>query len=196
MLFLNTFSSFHRRSKGYRSPLHEWTSFCWIISERDKQKKRKKRAEKALRLDSLLDETREILNQPNRKRRNNFYWRESIKKRSAKSEERKKKKDKAKREEEKIMAMKFLVTFLLLISIGEIYSKTLLERIRDDSDLSQVSFCSRNFFSVFCRKKENRFSWGFKWVTKLDGKVLRHLSRKKWKMLASTAPKKFFFSVT
>jgi hypothetical protein len=37
------------------------------------------------------------------------------------------------------MAMKFTVTFLLLISIGEIYSKTLLERIRDDSDLSQVS---------------------------------------------------------
>lgn len=36
------------------------------------------------------------------------------------------------------MAMKFLVTFLLLISIGEIYSKTLLEKIRDDSDLSQV----------------------------------------------------------
>lgn len=38
------------------------------------------------------------------------------------------------------MAMKLLVTFLLLISIGEIYSKTLLEKIRDDSDLSQVSF--------------------------------------------------------
>lgn len=37
------------------------------------------------------------------------------------------------------MAMKFTVTFLLLISIGEIYSKTLLEKIRDDSDLSQVS---------------------------------------------------------
>lgn len=40
------------------------------------------------------------------------------------------------------MAMKFLVTFLLLISIGEIYSKTLLEKIRDDSDLSQVSLSS------------------------------------------------------
>lgn len=42
------------------------------------------------------------------------------------------------------MAMKFLVTFVLLISIGEIYSKSLLEKIRDDSDLSQVSvdsFC-------------------------------------------------------
>lgn len=37
------------------------------------------------------------------------------------------------------MAMKFLVTFVLLISIGEIYSKSLLEKIRDDSDLSQVS---------------------------------------------------------
>lgn len=37
------------------------------------------------------------------------------------------------------MAMKFLVTFLLLISIGEIYSKTLLEKISDDSDLSEVS---------------------------------------------------------
>lgn len=37
------------------------------------------------------------------------------------------------------MAMKFLVTFLLLISIGEIYSRTLLDKIRDDSDLSQVS---------------------------------------------------------
>lgn len=35
--------------------------------------------------------------------------------------------------------MKFLVTFLLLISIGEIYSKTLLEKISDDSDLSEVS---------------------------------------------------------
>lgn len=37
------------------------------------------------------------------------------------------------------MAMKFCVTFLVLISIGGIYSKTLLEKIRDDSDLSQVS---------------------------------------------------------
>lgn len=39
------------------------------------------------------------------------------------------------------MAMKFCVTFLVLISIGGIHSsKTLLEKIRDDSDLSQVSF--------------------------------------------------------
>lgn len=44
------------------------------------------------------------------------------------------------------MAMKFTVTFLLLISIGEIYSKTLLEKIQDDSDLSQVS--SMNFCGV------------------------------------------------
>lgn len=44
------------------------------------------------------------------------------------------------------MAMKFLVTFLLLISIGEIYSKTLLEKIRDDSDLSQVSFLMPSCF--------------------------------------------------
>ena len=39
-----------------------------------------------------------------------------------------------------IMAMKLLPATLLvlLLSIGEIHSKTLLERIQDDSDLSQV----------------------------------------------------------
>lgn len=37
------------------------------------------------------------------------------------------------------MAMKLLATFVLLISIGEIYSATLLEQIQNDSDLSQVS---------------------------------------------------------
>lgn len=42
------------------------------------------------------------------------------------------------------MAMKLLVTLMLVISIGEIYAKTLLERIRDDSDLSQVSSCIVN----------------------------------------------------
>lgn len=42
--------------------------------------------------------------------------------------------------------MKFLVTFLLLISIGEIYSKTLLEKIRDDSDLSQVRLFRELFY--------------------------------------------------
>lgn len=47
------------------------------------------------------------------------------------------------------MALKLLVTFLLLISIGGIYSKTLLEKIRDDSDLSQVSFSSKNIFVGF-----------------------------------------------
>lgn len=45
------------------------------------------------------------------------------------------------------MAMKFLVTFVLLISIGEIYSKSLLEKIRDDSDLSQVSVGLNRFVS-------------------------------------------------
>lgn len=45
------------------------------------------------------------------------------------------------------MAMKFCVTFLVLISIGGIHSKTLLEKIRDDSDLSQVS----HFMSVNLR---------------------------------------------
>lgn len=55
---------------------------------------------------------------------------------------------KAQNGEEK-MAMKFLVTFLLLISIGEIYSKTLLERIRDDSDLSQVSSFRGSFLWGF-----------------------------------------------
>lgn len=47
------------------------------------------------------------------------------------------------------MALKLLVTFLLLISIGGIYSKTLLEKIRDDSDLSQVSFSSKIIFVGF-----------------------------------------------
>lgn len=47
------------------------------------------------------------------------------------------------------MALKLLVTFLLLISIGGIYSKTLLEKIRDDSDLSQVSYSSENIFVGF-----------------------------------------------
>lgn len=41
------------------------------------------------------------------------------------------------------MAIKFLATFVLLISIGEIYSKTLLEKISDDSDLSQVSVSAK-----------------------------------------------------
>lgn len=51
------------------------------------------------------------------------------------------------------MAMKFTVTFLLLISIGEIYSKTLLEKIRDDSDLSQVSnFCGASPLGVTSKK--------------------------------------------
>ncbi|CAH1730246.1 unnamed protein product [Chironomus riparius] len=38
-----------------------------------------------------------------------------------------------------MMAMKLLATLVLLISIGEIYSKTLLEKIQDDSDLSQFA---------------------------------------------------------
>lgn len=44
-----------------------------------------------------------------------------------------------KKKKERKMAMKFCVTFLVLLSIGGIHSKTLLEKIRDDSDLSQVS---------------------------------------------------------
>lgn len=38
-----------------------------------------------------------------------------------------------------MMAMKLLATLVLFISIGSIHSKTLLEKIQDDSDLSQVS---------------------------------------------------------
>ena len=37
------------------------------------------------------------------------------------------------------MAFKWLASFIFLISISGIFSKTLLEKIRDDSDLSQVS---------------------------------------------------------
>lgn len=64
------------------------------------------------------------------------------------------------------MAMKILLAALLvlLISIDEIQSKSLLERIQDDSDLSQVSSCLFIFdvasFQYFVVISENiRFFW-------------------------------------
>lgn len=73
------------------------------------------------------------------------------------------------------MAMKFLVTFVLLISIGEIYSKSLLEKIRDDSDLSQVSV-DNHFWGPFKASKISTLPIRCLWKTKKNKKLENFLA--------------------